>query len=253
MFSLAAYYILTANLPVNNFVVWPATASLVFWSSLTILVLGFPLRNASKVVYHSLTRSKWYLVLIPLYLVVHLVIYGILLESILIGIYGGAPAYNAAGVYFSGGFALFPHTLTSVLVSLTISPSIELLIPPYFGASISMFALFTAIAIDFLVVANIATFVQMRKRAEKIMGSIAVPLVGVTLGASCCLSIPELLAIASPSLSGLLFTPMGLFIQDIIYYLLPLSVILALALNLVSISKVAGVVLVPTAEQRFAK
>jgi hypothetical protein len=222
----------------NNFNITAAMASVVFWTCLAVVSLMLPFRRAVSLAFSSVRRSKLFLALVPGYLAVHLVIYGVLLEAILTGIYGGVSAYTAAGLYITGGFALFPHTLSSVAVSLTLSPSIELLIPPQFGASISMFALYTGVVIDLLVISNIAAFLKIRQRAKKVMGSVAVPLIGVTLGASCCLSVPELLAIASPSLSGLLFTPLGLVAQNAIYYLLPLLVIGLLALNFQSISKI---------------
>ena len=233
-----AYYSLTDRVFVGSGVGAPAVVSIAFWAVVTVLILSYGIRRSIVTTFRSATRSKWFAALIPGYLSVHLLIYGIILEWILIGYFGGAALYNSNGIFLSGGFSLYPHTLLSVLVGLTVSPSITLQIEPYFVASISMYALATAVAIDVLVVANIATFLQLKDRLRRTAGSIAVPLIGVVLGAGCCLSIPELFTIAAPSMSLLLYTPLGILAQNIIYYLLPASVIVALAIQLNSISKI---------------
>jgi hypothetical protein len=236
--SFAAYFLLTESLTPNNAVIGPVIASAAFWGALTLLIIGFPLRKSLNIAYNAVRKSGWFLALVPAYLLIHLVIYGILLESILIGAYGGVEPYSGVGVFFTGSFAFTPHSLFNVILSLTVSPSFTVIIPPYFSATISTFAMFTALSIDILVVANISVFMQVAQRVKQVTGSVAVPLIGVVLGAGCCLSIPELVAIASPSLSVLLYTPLGLLAQDVLYYFLPLSVIVILALNLNAIAKV---------------
>lgn len=235
-----AYYSLTDRVFVISGVGAPAVVSIAFWVVVTVLILGYGVRRSVVSTFGAVRRSKWFAALVPGYLSVHLIIYGIILEWILIGYFGGPALYNSNGVFLSGGFSLYPHTLLSVLVGLTVSPSITIQIEPFFVASISMYALATAVAIDVLVVANIATFMQLKERLRKTAGSIAVPLIGVVLGAGCCLSIPELFTIAAPSMSLLLYTPLGILAQNTIYYLLPISVIVALAIQLNSISKITS-------------
>ncbi len=234
--SFLAYYELT-NPSLNINEVAAASVSIVFWSALTFTVLAYPLRNTLATAYRGLRKSAFLAALAPIYLVVHLLVYGILLEWILVGTFGGPVAYQTAGIFLSGSFSFYPHSLFNTLLSLALSPSATVLIPPYFGASISMFAAFTALLIDILVVANVSLFLKVKSRLKQVTGSVAVPLVGVVLGSVCCLSIPELLSIATPALSVVLYTPLGLIAQDLLYYLLPISVVVVLALNLNSLSQ----------------
>lgn len=235
--SFIAYYELT-NPSYNVSEPEAALVSVIFWTALTILILAYPLRNTFVTAYRGLRKSYLLIALVPIYLAIHLLVYGILLEWILIGTFGGPVAYQTSGIFLSGSFSFYPHTFFNALLSLALSPSATYLIPPYFGATISTFAAFTAILIDILVVANVSLFLQVKSRLKQVTGSVAVPLVGIVLGSVCCLSIPELISIAAPALSVTLFTPLGLAAQDLLYYFLPLSVVVVLALNLNSLSRV---------------
>jgi hypothetical protein len=235
--SFVAYYELTSPSVVLSQPL-AAGASVVFWIALTVLVLGYPFRKSLAAAYSGLQRSVLLRVLAPTYLLVHLLIYGILLEWILIGTLGGPVAYETSGIFLSGSFSFYPHSLSNTVLSLALSPSATVLIPPYFGATISVFAGFTAVTIDILVVANVALFLRVKSRLKKVTGSVVVPLAGIVLGSVCCLSIPELLAIAAPVLAVTLATPLGLAAQDALYYLLPISVVVALALNFNSLAKI---------------
>lgn len=115
---------------------------------------------------------------------------------------------------------------------LTLNPNLSILFPRALGVALGPFAIFSAIIIDVLVVSNVSLLLKVRSIIRKYSGSIALPTIGIVGGASCCISIPSLLAIASPSIAAFLYLPVGIMLQNALYYGLPAIVIVVLALNL---------------------
>jgi hypothetical protein len=235
--SLAAFiifYSVTGSVYISNTASLIATASsIIFWVYLLAFVLMLPLKEGYSLFVEGIRKSSMKLLFV-LYLAIHLVIYGVFLELILESIY----AYPLAGqnslfrIFLAGNYAFYPHSIATVMEVLTLNPSISVLFPRALGVALGPFAVFSAVIIDVLVVANVNLLLKLSKTLLKFGGSIALPAVGVIGGASCCLSIPSLLAIASPTIAAFLYLPVGILIQNILYYGLPLIVIIILALNL---------------------
>jgi hypothetical protein len=235
--SIAAFlifYSVTGSIYISNTAGLIATASsILFWIYLLAFVLILPLREGYSLFLEGIRRRSMKLLFV-LYLAIHLVIYGIFLELILESIY----AYPIAGqgslfrIFVAGNYAFYPHSIATVMEVLTLNPSISILFPRALGVALGPFAIFSAIIIDILVVANVNLLLKLSKTILKFGGSVALPAVGVIGGASCCLSIPSLLAIASPSIAAFLYLPVGVLIQNILYYGLPIIVMIILALNL---------------------
>ncbi|MEM0117728.1 MAG: hypothetical protein QXV32_04720 [Conexivisphaerales archaeon] len=208
-------------------------SSLLFWLYLLLFVLLLPLKESFSLFREGIRKNSMK-ILFAGYLAIHLIIYGIFLELILETIY----IYPIAGqgflfkVFVAGNYAFSPHNLATVFLVLTLNPSVSILFPRALGVALGPFAIFSAIIIDILVIANVNLLLRLKRTLVRVGGSLVLPAVGVVGGASCCLSIPSLLAIASPSIAAFLYLPTGILIQNILYYGLPLLVIVILALNL---------------------
>lgn len=208
-------------------------SSILFWAYIGGTLLMLPLRNAAKSALELMKSRTWAVALFVGYLILHLVIYGVLLELMLASIYNlslptGAPPIL---VYLSGNYAYTPHTLFAALETISLNPSVSLLFPLELGVVLGPFSVVSAVVIGILVISNIGQLVKLRGTVKKLGLSIALPAIGVAGGASCCISIPALLAIASPVVYSFLLLPVGIFVQNVLYFGLPMLVILILALN----------------------
>jgi hypothetical protein len=208
-------------------------SSVVFWTYLAGVLIMFPLKKGAKEALHLIRNKLWAAVLFIGYLSIHLVIYGVLLELMLATIYqlklpaGGPPIL----IYLTGNYAYSPHTLLAALETISLNPSVSVLFPFELGVVLGPFSIVLAIIIGLLVVGNVSRLMKISGTVKKLGLSIALPAVGVAGGASCCISIPALLAIASPAVYSFLILPVGILVQNALYFGLPILVVMVLALN----------------------
>ncbi|PSN85197.1 hypothetical protein B9Q02_07300 [Candidatus Marsarchaeota G1 archaeon BE_D] len=201
-----------------------------FWFSFLLLSMVSFLRRAFAFSLNALRSKGYALALLIGYFVIHVFVYGLLLERLLVSIFGSVQTYSGGlEAYFSANFNITPKDVLSEIYALTLNPSFVVFIPPLYGLALGPFAFYSALAIDFLVLSNIAVIL----RSTKTYKVIAFPVIGVVGGASCCLSVPELIVTLSSIGSQLvLLTPLETIVLNTLYYVLPISVMVALKLNL---------------------
>lgn len=203
-----------------------------FWSILVVLVFGVLLTGLLESFFIVLKRSLWAKVLFPSYLALHLVIYGIVLEKITTILEGSPPLNFGPQAFMVFDFYFYPHTLLNTLVQITQNPGIVIILPPFYGVTLGPFAIFSAVLIGLLVIVHIDRLLRLSGRIRKAGGSIVYPAVGIVGGASCCISLPDIAASASPFAATIFSTPLWVNLLYILYYLLPISVIAAFAFTL---------------------
>ncbi len=236
----AALYFATGRLSIYSpeSMLVPNTFALFFWLFLTAGLLGLPLAKPTALAFRAMASSKRLLAFFFGYISVHLVIYGFLLERILVAVFGAPPGNTGAAVLISSNFAIQPHTWYNVLLLVTVDPNLTILAPPYYGVVLGPFAIISALVIAILVVGNFSRLIKVSSVIKKWGGSTLIPVVGVVGGASCCISIPELLAAFSPTIFAVTVAPLGAVVLNVLYYALPISVAIALKLNLDSLNRI---------------
>lgn len=214
-------------------------ASILFWAVLLGLCFSFPLRSSLRAFVTYIKTSRGVAVYV-VYTSFHLLLYGIILETILASLYsslGSAPIQ--AGLVISSQ-PLQPLSATTLVGNFFFNPNLAVLIPPAFEISLSLYSIVMAIIIGILVQVNVMKTIELRNECSLVRKStafIALPVIGVVGGASCCLSLPlfvTLLAapavsLASTSISAAYF---------LTYFLFPLGTAIVLKLNLDSIIRI---------------
>ncbi|MEM3267496.1 MAG: hypothetical protein QXR69_02275, partial [Conexivisphaerales archaeon] len=166
----------------------------------------------------------------------HILLYGFILEAILVSIYGSV-TFSSPTLFISSNL-LYPISLANAVLGLAYNPNITLSIPPYFGAALTSFSFFMAIIIDMLILANVMKMGQIgntcsiHKRARSY---VAMPLIGIIAGASCCMSLPVLISIAVPAAATL---TKSIWVYYMTYFLFPPLAVVVLKLNLDSSIKI---------------
>jgi hypothetical protein len=224
--------------PPSAFNPYQAVGSAIFWLGAFLLMwslfLGRTLTLAA-----NFAKTRTGALIGGAYITAHLLLYGFVLEGILVFIYGITPFVSSPVAYLSSD-VLYPASLGNALVGLGFSPTINLLVPPYFEASLSFFSIFIAVVVDALILANINKVKEIgdvgpqfaRSRAYLLM-----PFTGIILGASCCMSLPLLLSIVAPSLQGAANLIWAFYLT---YFLLPPLAVIVLKLNLDLASSIAA-------------
>lgn len=203
---------------------------ILFWLSLTSIAFVV-LRKRLWQLVGILHSWKWALVF-GAYLLFHIVVYSVLLERIFVGASGDAPAVAGNHLIIYTVTSFYPHTPLNALIMMGENPGITAVIAPYYELPLSAYAFLSAFIIGMLVVLHLH-FLHGAARAFRRRGmSVVYPAVGVAAGASCCISIPELVAnyvAVSASLlsSALLFNSLLA-----LYFLLPAVVIVSFAVSL---------------------
>jgi hypothetical protein len=240
MVWFAALYFATAKLSIYSpeGMLVPNTLALFFWLFLTTGLLALPLAKPTALAFRAMASSKRLLAFFFGYISVHLVIYGFLLERILVAVFGAPPGNTGAAVLVSSNFAIQPHTWYNMLLLVTVDPNLTILAPPYYGVVLGPFSIISALIIAILVVGNFFRLMKVSSAIRKWGGSTLIPFAGIVGGASCCISIPELLAAFSPAIYAVTLAPLGVVVLNVLYYALPISVAVALKLNLDSLSRV---------------
>jgi hypothetical protein len=218
-------------------------APALFWYSASFLLFTYPLRNAWKSFAHHI-RTMFGASVFALYLALHVLLYGFLLESILVSVFD-RPFVSASASVFVTTSVFAPPSLTNALLALWFNPWITLTIPPVFSDALSLYSIEIAVAIAILIVANIGRTRELGNLCSGRMRSrslLLFPALGIAFGASCCLSVPLLIAVAAPSAAALSST---LWLYDATYFLFPPFAVVLLRLNLYSVDRMADNVLGP--------
>jgi hypothetical protein len=207
-----------------------------FWSAALLLLLAFPFREPARACYFGI-RTKLGGVVFPVYLVIHLLVYGFLLELLLAAVYGIAftltPSVTVATEVF------VPPTAANLFFDLSFNPSVSFSLPPVLSGALSTYAIAVAVLVDILIVANVAKVRELgdlTTRSLRARSYFLIPLLGLVLGASCCISLPALVSFALPSLT---VSQSFDWIYDTTYFFFPLFAVAILYLNLRSVHKLS--------------
>jgi hypothetical protein len=209
-----------------------------FWYAVAFLLFTYPFRGAFQT-FRRYLRTKMGLGVFAGYLTIHVLLYGFLLEGILVSFFAQPFVTNYASVYVTTS-VFAPPTVFNAVLGLWFNPWLTLTVPPSFVDSISFYSLAIAAVIAILIVANIGKarelggFVSANTKSRTV---VVLPALGIVLGASCCLSVPILFTVDAPSVF-LLTNPLWLY--DITYFFFPLAGIALLYLNLRSIGSITA-------------
>ncbi|MBX8641932.1 MAG: hypothetical protein KIY10_05095 [Thermoplasmata archaeon] len=203
-----------------------AVVALLFWISVSLITFRYLFNNVLRRFVAIVRVKRWALLLFPGYLIIHLLIYGLVVENILVLTFGSPGFSNSSlGGFIVLGNAFFPHTLANALLQIALNPSLAVYIPPYFGLDWGPFSFYSAIVIGMLVTVHIERLGRLRQPLRRVGGSVVYPAAGVVGGASCCISLPVLLLTLSPLSSATLLVPMWVALAYALYFVLPISVI----------------------------
>lgn len=201
----------------------------IFWIALLYFVFRFPFRDAaaafSKTVRTSLGTGAF-----VIYVAVHLLLYGFLLDAVLASFYGVANFATSAGFFLATNVYL-PSSVVSTVFDIAYNPVIVVSAPPIFSAALSFYSVAMALVIGALVVANIGETRELGKRGAteaRAKNLVVLPAIGVVLGASCCLSVAGILTLVAPA-GSFLTSP---WVYYVTYFLFPCVAIAVLYLNL---------------------
>jgi hypothetical protein len=216
-----------------------------FWYAVVMLLLAFPLREAAAACNRGLRTRLGAAVFWP-YLLVHLLLYGFLVEVILGSIYGLTSTLSPSIVVSTDTF--MPASALSTLLNLAYNPSVAFALPPALSGELTAYAVSIAVLVDVLLLANVVTTVELGRLCTlggKARSYFLMPMVGLVLGASCCLSIPALISITSPSANAS-SAFIGLYTDA--YYLFPPFAVVVLFLNFWSVVKITNRVKPPPSQ-----
>jgi hypothetical protein len=213
-------------------------APFLFWYGVAFLLLSYPLREAAAE-FVRYVRSAFGASVFCVYLAMHLLLYGFLLEEILTSFLGKHFASAATGLTVTTT-VFTPPSAVNVILALWYNPWISLTAPPVFYTTLSMYSLAIALIIDVLIVANIGRTRELGKACSastKSKSIVLFPALGIAFGASCCLSVPLLFTLAVPSAAALASL---LWVYDVTYFLFPPFAVVLLYLNLNSVRKITA-------------
>ena len=211
----------------------------IFFASFLFVLLSFPLRGATESFARSV-RTRFGAAIFAGYLAVHLLLYGFLLDEILTLSYGSALlAVPTTGVFVYTD-VFYPPSLASMLFNLTYNPSIILTIPPFFSAALSAYSVAIALLIAILVVANASETRKVSRLcslAKKARSYVLVPVLGIVLGASCCVSVAGLVSLYTLPLEVAGSISNDALVYYLTYFFLPAFAAVLLYLNLRSVRR----------------
>lgn len=210
-------------------------APFLFWYGIAFLLLSYPLRTAARD-FGRYIRTVSGAAIFAVYLVIHILLYGFLLEGILTSFLGKDFVSTAAGATLTTTVFTPPSAVNAAL-ALWYNPWIAITIPPAFETTLSLYSLVIAVIIDVLIVANIGKTRELGKACSngaKSRSMVLFPALGIAFGASCCLSVPLLFTVVVPSAAALASL---LWVYDLTYFLFPPFAVVLLYLNLYSVGK----------------
>jgi hypothetical protein len=174
-----------------------------------------------------------------LYLALHIILYGFMLESILVSFFSRPFVSASIGAYITTS-VFAPPSITNAILALWFNPWVTLTIPPVFNDALSFYSIDIAVVIAILIVANVGRTRELGNACSARFKSRSMaffPALGIALGASCCLSVPILITVAAPSAVALSST---LWAYDLTYFFFPPFAVVLLYLNLRSVEKIAA-------------
>jgi len=213
-------------------------APFLFWYGIAFLLLAYPLRPAFNI-FTRQVRTVFGAAVFAVYLVIHIFLYGFLLEGILVSFAGRGLVSSATGLSIATT-VFAPPSATNAFLALWYNPWITLTIPPLLSAALSLYSLAIAIVIDVLIVANIGRTRELGKvcsTGTRSRSMVLFPALGIALGASCCLSVPLLVTVAVPTAAALSSL---LWVYDATYFLFPPFAVVLLYLNLYSVNRITA-------------
>jgi len=195
--------------------------ALVFWIPALFLILSIT-RAAVKQTISKIKTITGATIFFG-YLAIHYFVYSLVLEKIISSLYSSylpisTPSIFLSATPFSG--------LLAPIFSLTLNPFLVLLLPPYFELDLSPFAIIIGLVIAFYVTASLTKIMEIRGKLPAYY--LSIPVGGVVTGASCCISLPFLIADFTPLSSAVLLSPVSGIVLLIAYYMLPISTAVAL-------------------------
>lgn len=209
--------------------------SLFFWGGFVTLLLAVPLRRVTRTFLAQVRRASG-AALLAVYLTIHLLLYGFVLEAILTTAYGVAVlAESPALLVTTNNF--YPPSLLSTGFDLAYNPSVLITLPPVFSAALSMYSVSVAVVVAVLVVTSVGETRQLSKLSAKgkARSYVVFPALGIVFGASCCLSVAGIVSLVVPSAA---LTSIE-WVYYATYFLLPLVAMVLLYLNLLSIRRIS--------------
>ncbi len=209
---------------------------LIFWYAVLLLIFAFPLRDIFRTSCRALRTKAGTFIFWP-YLALHLFVYGFLLEAILVGIYGMTFALSPSVTAVTDVFS--PPSVVNTLLDLSYSPSATFTLPPVLSGAFSLYGVCVAIVIAVLVVANVVGVQELgrlRTASQTAAAFVVLPATGVILGASCCLSVPALVALVFPTIAR---STSFQWVYSITYFFFPAFAGAVLYVNARSIRKIA--------------
>lgn len=214
----------------------------IFFAAVLYVLFSLPLRGALQSFYQAV-RTKLGAGIFVGYLVVHLVLYGFLLEEVLaLTGWSAALAVPSSGLFVYTD-VFYPPSLTSAVFNLSYNPSIIFNLLPVFSAALSAYAIALALVIAILVVANVSETKKVSRicsAARKARSYVLVPVLGIILGASCCLSVAGLVSLYTLPLAVAAEVSSNATVYYLTYFFLPAFAIVILYLNLRSTSKLGA-------------
>ena len=210
----------------------------VFWAGFVSMLLVFPLRTVFLDFVRSL-RTALGPAVFGAYLATHLLLYGFILEGIVTAIHGSQLLGVSTSTIFVYTDTFVPPSLISALLDLSYNPAIIFTFPPGFSAALSFYSISMAVVIAILVVANVKKTRELGNlctTSKMARSFVLVPMVGIILGSSCCLSIAVLVSLYLPvALADALAS--NLIVYYFTYFVLPAFAAAILYLNYVSVAK----------------
>jgi hypothetical protein len=210
---------------------------ILFWYAVALLALVFPLRIPMKACLQSLSTRLGSLVFVA-YLAIHLIVYGFVLELILSAVYGVgfslSPSLTVATEIFR------PPTSLNILYDIAFNPSISFDLPPVLSGAVSTYAIAVAVLVDVLILANVSKAIELGRLTTVLATAksyFVIPLVGLVLGAACCVSVPALVSYAYPAI---LLSSSFDWIYDATYFFFPAFALVILYLNFYSMCRISG-------------
>jgi len=213
-------------------------APALFWYAVAFLLFAYPLRESFEVFLRYVRTAVGASVFV-LYLVLHVLLYGFMLESILVSFFNRPFVSASASVYVTTS-VFAPPSLQNAVVALWFNPWVTLTVPPVFSDALSLYSIVIAVVIAVLIVANIGKTRELGALCStrlKSRSMVLFPALGIGLGASCCLTVPALFTVVAP---GAVALSSSLWVYDATYFLFPPLAVVLLYLNLYSVDKIAA-------------
>ncbi|AHC52282.1 hypothetical protein SUSAZ_10590 [Sulfolobus acidocaldarius SUSAZ] len=196
----------------------------IFWIFMTILVLRTALSDEAKMVIFGKDRLRWMIFFI--YLAIHYAVYSLAIELLL-----GQFSQGNNLLYIGPPFAIYitpfsvSPSLTGLALSLILNPTLLIHLSDQLVIELSFYSISMGLLISFLVTSSLMIVISTRKRLKYLA---LVPMLGILVGASCCVSIPVLLATSIEAVGVVLLTTFSWEVVFIAYVILPLVTVIVL-------------------------